>query len=135
MVDQAPSQYYDFDAEWEADQAEPLAIKVKGKFYQLQPELPARAILLAVQMQKKGVRNIKVDELLDVIGMLTGGRENAEQMMADGIGLSQLYGVMNKTMKLVREGLPAEVQAQADAAQGEAPAPALPGAFTSSTAS
>lgn len=128
-----PEQYFDFDAEWEADEAEPLHIKVKGRFYKLPPELPARAILNAVKMQKKGVRNIGIDELLDTIGMLTGGRDNAEQMMADGIGVKQLYGVMNKTMKLVREGLPAEMQEQLD--EGEGPAPAPLGASTSSTAS
>jgi hypothetical protein len=129
-----PEQYFDFDAEWEAEAQEPLHIKVKGRFYALPPELPALAILNAVKMQKKGVHSITIDELLDTIGMLTGGRENAEQMMKDGIGISQLYGVMNRTMKLVREGLPAEMRDQLDA-QGEPPAPAPLGASMSSTAS
>jgi hypothetical protein len=128
-----PSDYYDFDAEWEANEVEPLHIKVKGRFYKLPPELPARAILNAVKMQKKGVKNVGIDELLDTIGMLTGGRANAEQMMADGIGLTQLYQVMNKTMKLVRDGLPAEMRESLDEGEGQAPAPT--GASTSSTAS
>jgi len=129
-----PEQYFDFDAEWEAKAEAPLHIKVKGRFYKLAPELPALAILNAVKMQKKGVHNITVDELLDTIGMMTGGRPNAQQMLDDGIGVRQLYDVMNKTMKLVREGLPAEMREQLDD-QGEPQAPAQPGASTSSTAS
>lgn len=126
-----PEEYFDFDAEWAAQSRPAVPIKVKGRFYTLADELPARAILNAVNMQKRGVKNAKLDELLDTIGMLVGGRANAEQMMDDGIGITQLYDVMNKAMKLVRDGLPAEIREQLP--EGQAPAPT--GASTSSTAS
>lgn len=120
--------YYDFDAEWASKRAQPPRAKIMGRVYTLAAEIPAKSILVSVKAQKQGIEHLDIDELLDSIGMMVGGRENADQMMADGIGLTQLIDVMTRCMTLIRDGLPEEIR-------GEVDAPTLGGALTSSTAS
>lgn len=122
--------YYDFDAAWEAEAAkkrtEPVRAKIKNRLYDLPDQIPAKVILTAVKMQKRGAKNLDIDEVLDSIGMMVGGRAAAEQMMADGIAIHQLMDVMNKCMTLIRDGVGTE---------GEVDAPAPTGAPTPFTAS
>jgi hypothetical protein len=127
MTDQYEN-YYDFDAEWSANASKKLPVKIKGRMYTLAEEIPAKAILVAVKLQKQGINALPVEDVLEVIGMLVGGSANAEQMMADGIALHQLMDVMRKCMSLIQNGLPEELQ-------GEATAPGPAGASTLSTAS
>jgi hypothetical protein len=108
---------YDFDAAWAERRAKAPRVRILGKVYRLPSTPPAKIILFLSRNQAHPTREIRPDELLELLGTLLGGNANMQTLLSDGLEMDQLSDVMQYCMNSYKT---AKEEA---GGQGEAPAP------------
>lgn len=109
---------YDFDQAWAERRAKAPRVRILRKVYILPSTPPAKIILFLSRNQAHPDREIRPDELLELLGTLLGGDANMQALLSDGLEMDQLSDVMQYCMNSYKTA-----KAQEAGGQGEAPAP------------
>lgn len=95
---------FDFDKFWQEKNGKnkKKAITIEGKEWELKPELPAEASLMALKMMdEKGAEGeVTIDEIVEVYNSIMG-KKQVEKLIETGIGTQKLFGLMQYIMQEV----------------------------------
>lgn len=117
--------YFDFDAFWEEQQAEPVTIKVFGTPHLLPPKLPAKIVLKSERVQQRGNESeMEPGEIRDLAEDMFGRQRVAEWLERDDFDLDKLVDLFKQTMTLYSRSADGDEE-------GEAPAPETGQSLTS----
>lgn len=95
---------FNFDDFWREKNGknEKKTITIEGKEWELKPELPAEASLMALKMMdEKGAEGeVTIDEIVEVYNSIMG-KKQVEKLIETGIGTQKLFGLMQYIMQEV----------------------------------
>jgi hypothetical protein len=100
------SRTIDFDAFWAEKERQPIKVKVKGKWYDLPPTLPAGVVVKVCRIKRAQEAGEKVEDAAMVdLAISIIGREQLDSMCEDGLD-SEEMGDMVRQLTAVYRGAP-----------------------------
>jgi hypothetical protein len=111
---------YDFDAEWAARGAVGPRVRIRKRVYQLPASPPAKLILWAANNNRASKKKTNLAEVVDLLGSLLG-KDNVDQVLADGLEIDQLGDVIRFCMGRLKEWRAGEAEAPEAGATGSTP--------------
>lgn len=112
---------HDFDAEWAARGAVGPRVRIHKRVYQLPASPPAKLILWASSNTKASKKKVVPAEVIDLLATLIGGKDQVDQLLADGLEMDQLGDVIRFCMGRLKEWRTGEAEAPAAGATESTP--------------